>query len=116
MPGEWQGFQVDMIADDDHDLLTRYADLVQCETLDPAGFHYYAITILRGHFNPEYCDLLPPPMRNSPGTLSRHIFRPVERPDPGLLRICGILDNGAHIHQYEEPGGAFTLRVVPVSQ
>ena len=120
MAKAFQGFLVDQIAVYDRDLLTKHANFVQCEPLDPETNHRYAITILHGRRNPERCLLVPPPVKTDTTPPIQHYTGNPPRPiasvseNPGVLRTCRILDNGVHVHQYGKHGRDYTLRLIEV--
>lgn len=80
-------FEVNTIRD--HALLKKYADFVRCDFID--GMNAYQVSIIKGRRNRQ----LP------------CVVDPAGRP-----RICHILDNGVHVHQYGR-GGTLALIETP---
>ena len=93
-------FEVDRIASAEQVLLSKYADLVQSTFLGDLSAHDYRITILKGRRNKLACGVMPPLVQGS--------LQPSEPP-----RICHILENGVHVHQY--PDRSLCIIDVPLS-
>ena len=99
MPGM---FEVDPFSAKEHALLQKYHTLVASSFIDDLGSHPYRITILDGRRNRQLYSLPPPKAPNEQPHLS------------GPPRICHILSNGVHVHQYDGSEARRTLRIIEV--
>ena len=82
-------FSIDVFDAEQKRQLQQYTDLITCTyTGADDYFHDYEVTILSGKRTRPFCELLPPDAATDPA---------LGRPP----RICHVLSNGIHAHQYE---------------
>ena len=93
-------FEVDIITPRERELLQKYHSFLTSTSLGD-GFHDYRIAILDGRRNRQPCSVTPS-------------IAPDEQALPSEPRICHILSNGVHVHQYDGTEARRTLRIIEV--